>query len=139
MACEIKCGGYLIWKSRLGGWVSWAFDIKTESEEGVYGGELQSGYFESTLPIDGSPYVPVNYTNVGISYIKNMKDLSLTTNELDAVRGIVGSMAVYFVKEDETLELMRVDSVDVPKSSLSNGGDFTIILRSISNLNLNVR
>lgn len=139
MACEIKCGGYLIWKSRLGGWMSWAFDIKTENENGDYQGTLESGYFESTLDINGSPFVPVNYTRVGITYTKNLKSLSLSSNELDAVRGIAGSMAVYFVKEDGGMELMRVSSSTVPKSNLSNGGDFSVTLKSISNLNLNVR
>lgn len=137
--CDIKCGGSIIWKSRLGGWMTWVFDIQTEAEEGFYLGDLQSGYFESTLDINGSPYIPVNYTNTGISYSKNLKDLSLANSELDAVRGIAGSMAVYFVKKGGELELMRVGSVGVPKSSIASGGDFSISLTSISNLNLNVR
>ena len=138
-SCEIKCGGSIIWKSRLGGWMTWVFDIQTEVEEGFYLGGLQGGYFESTLDVNGSPYIPVNYTNTGISYLKNLKDLSLANSELDAVRGIAGSMAVYFVKKGGELELMRVDSVEVPKSSVASGGDFSISLTSISNLNLNVR
>jgi len=139
MACEIKCGGYVIWKSRLGGWMSWAFDIKTESEDSAYLGSFQGSYFESTSDIDGDPYVAVDYTNTRVAHNKNLKDLSLANDELDAVRGIIGSMAVYFVKENGDLELMRINSADVPKSSLANGGHFTLSLSGISTLTLNVR
>lgn len=127
------CGGFLIWKSRFGGWSSWGFDIKTESDKHKYESTLDVGMFESTLEVDGNPYISANYTGVNMEYTKTLKALSLPSNELLGVNGINASSAVYYMKDSSgTLELMRLNSATVPISSLSNGGDFSVSLKSIS-------
>ncbi len=126
------CGGYLIWKSKFGGWMHWGFDLKSESTNHSYEGNIESEMFESTLPIGGNPYVPVNYTGISSSRSITMKSLGLTSEELLCVNGIQSSPAIYVVKEDLTMELMRLASATIPLDNLSNGGDFTVSLKSIS-------
>ena len=130
---EHPCGGYVIWKSTLGGWMSWGFDIKTKKLKKKYVNSLEVGMFESTADIDGSPYIPVDYTGIETSYSMTLKALSLTKEELEAVAGIEFSPAVYYMKnETGDLELMRMTSSTAPNKNLSNGGDFSISLKSIS-------
>jgi len=134
------CGGYIIWKSKFGGWMSWGFDIQTETDNQNYSGNIESGMFESTKDIGGSPSLPPNYTQVSVSYSRTLKALSLTRDELEAVRGIKGSPAVFYMKSSSgELELMRLSSATVPLSSLANGGDFTVTLSSISKSILKTR
>lgn len=134
------CGGYLIWKSRLGGWMSWGFDIKTEDSNFQYQGTLQTDMFESTKEIGGSPYIETDYTSMSFGNSMTLKALSLTNEELEAVRGIKTSPAIYYMKSSSgELELMRLSSATVPISSLSNGGNVTVSLKSISTTSFNTK
>lgn len=126
------CGGFLIWKSRFGGWCFWGFDIKTERTSHKYSGSLDVGMFESTQQVGGNPFVESNYTGVSSTYSKTFKALSLSSNELKAVSGINSSPAIYQVFEDGRVELMRLVSATAPIDTKSNGGDFTVSLKSIS-------
>jgi len=130
---EGPCGGFIIWKSRFGGWMFWGFDIATETHSGSYSGNLAVGMFESTAEIDGNPYIPVDYTEINISYSRTLKALSLNSKELKAVAGINASPAVYYVEPGtERLELMRLSSATTPISTLAAGGDFSVTLNNIS-------
>lgn len=131
----VPCGGYLIWKSIFGGWMSWGFDIKTKKLKKKYGGDLSSGMFEPTQDIGGQPYIAPNYTKIESSYSLSMKSLGLSSEELSAVSGIELSPAVYYMKDSSgSLELMRLTSSSAPLSTLSNGGDFSVSLDSISTM-----
>lgn len=126
-------GGGLYWKSRLGGWMFWAFNIAKLNSNSSYSGNLNVGMFESTSRVDGKPYIPVDYTGVSSSYSIELKALSLSMLELRAVAGITASPAIYYNDGiTDKLELMRLGSATVPIASLANGGDFTVSLQSIS-------
>lgn len=130
---RVPCGGFLVWKSRFGGWMVWGFEIKTRKKSSSYINSLQSGMFESTAEINGQPYIPVDYTEKTTSYSLTLKTLSLGTAELEAVSGIEDSPAVYYMSGiDGNLELMRLESASVPLSNQANGGDFSVSLSSIS-------
>lgn len=131
---KTPCGGYLFWKSRFGGWMFWGFEIKKRVRSGSYTGKkLDVGLFEAK---GGIPYIPVDYTGIETKYRTTLKSLSLSSNELEAVSGIYGSTAGYFMEAGSTkMELMRINSATVPLSSLSNGGDFSVVLESISTSN----
>ena len=124
------CGAFLIWKSRLGGWMTWGFQMKQESQQKKYTGGIQTGLMEA---LGGVHYVPVNYTGLETSYTVTLKDLHLTNDELEACQSIMASPAVYLMRSpDSALELMRVTSASAPINNLSNGGDFSVSLKSIS-------
>ena len=124
------CGGQVVWKSRLGGWCTWAFQLKRERQDKSYGGGFDVDMFEAT---NGNAYIPVNYTSVETSYSVSLKDLSLSSNELRAVQSIEASPAVYYMpNSDGRLELMRLGSSSAPIFNMANGGDFSVTLNSIS-------
>ena len=124
------CGGQVVWKSRLGGWCTWAFQLKRERQDKSYGGGFDVDMFEAT---NGSAYIPVNYTSIETSYSISLKDLSLGSNELRAVQSIEASPAVYYMpNSDGRLELMRLGSSSAPIFNMANGGDFSVTLNSIS-------
>lgn len=132
-AGKTPCAGMLVWKSRFGGWMVWGFDIKNENTSSKYIGDLDSDMFESTAEINGNPFIPVDYTRLVASYSLSLKSLSLTTDELFAVSGILSSPAIYYMKASTgEIELMRLLSASAPRSSLANGGDFSVQLQSIS-------
>jgi len=125
------CGGMLIWKSRYGGWMYWGMDIATRSGRGSYSGNLAVGMFEATP--GGNPYVQADYSKIDSTYSLSLKALTLTNDELEAVSGIVNSVAVYYMRNSTAkLELMRVSSATAPISTLIGGGDFSVSLNSIS-------
>ena len=130
---DFPCGGFIIWKSRFGGWMWWGFDIQTKSFTKNYSGKLEVGMFESIDDFNSTPYIPVDYTGINTSYSITLKALGLTSLELLAVSGIHASPAVYYMYPDgNTLELMRLSSFSAPISNLANGGDFSVSLNSIS-------
>jgi hypothetical protein len=134
------CGGYLVWKSKYGGWMQWGFDIGTESTSRAYQGNLQVGSFESTSLNNGDPYVQANYTGVQSSKTRTMKALNLTQDELRAASGILDSPAVYYVKsETGEMELVRLTSASAPLISSANGGVFSVSIKSISQLKQQTR
>ena len=134
------CGGYLVWKSKYGGWMQWGFDIGTESTSRAYQGNLQVGQFESTSLNNGDPYVQANYTGVQSSKTRTMKALNLTQDELRAVSGISDSPAVYYVKSKTgEMELVRLTSASAPLISTANGGTFSVSIKSISQLKQQTR
>lgn len=128
-------GGAIIWKSRLGGWMFWGFELVKRTDSHSYDGSLSSPYFESTAVIGGNPYIPVNYTSVSTSFSLDLKSLSLTMNELKAVSGILSTTAVYYIDHtNDRVELMKLTSATVPIDNLANGGDFSVSLTNISKL-----
>lgn len=127
------CAGQVIWKSRFGGWMTWGFKLKTESQAKKYSGNIQVGMFESTLTSGGQAYIPVDYTGISTSYDLKLKELALESDELRAVQGIIASPAVYYMKDSTgALELMRLSSASAPLDNKANGGDFSVSLKSIS-------
>ena len=138
---EDFCEGYVIWKSRYGGWMRWGFNIETRTNSKSYVGNLEVGMYESTSEIwttMGDPYVPVDYTGIETSYAISLKSLSRSALELKALSGIQDSPAVYYVHtQDGDLELMRLTAMSAPISTNINGGDFSITLSSISRLRQN--
>lgn len=137
---KVPCGGFLIWKSRLGGWMTWGFHIKNNTSSFKYTGNLDSDMFFSTKEIDGNAFIPVDYTGIEMSYTISLKDLSLSSNELLAVNSINSSPAIYYMKDNTgALELMKLASASVPLSSQANGGDFSVTLNSISVSKINTK
>lgn len=135
---DSPCGGFILWKSRFGGWMFWGFRIQTRTFSGNYTNSLQVGMFESILNKGGSTFVPVDYTGIETKYTRTLKDLALSSDELLAVSGIHASPVVFYQKEGTTsLELMRLKSHAAPISTLSNGGDFSVTLGSISSTSQN--
>lgn len=134
-------GGMLYWKSRLGGWMQWGFKIKNEKYRSNYGGNIEVDYFDTFRGQVGQmPHVPVDYTSIEISNSIDLKSLSLSSAELRAVSSIATSPAVYYMKEPGApLELMRVTNSSHPLNNQSNGGDFSVSLRSISTMKINTR
>lgn len=131
---EFPNGGVLYWKSRFGGWMYWGFDIEERSYSNSYEGKLEVGLFESTKPINGDPYIPVDYISVSNSSTIQLKSIGLTQQLLKAVSGISASPAVYYASDNSgKLELMRVTSSSSPYKNLAKGGDFSVSLKSISN------
>lgn len=132
------CGGYLIWKSRFGGWMTYGFDIFAETEELKYENELDSALFQAS-PL-GNPYIPVNYTQVMNSYSVTMKALSVSKTEAQVLRSLASTPAAYLMRTPSSkLELMRISSVGIPINNLANGVDISIALSSISQSTQNVR
>ena len=124
---DAACIGFLIWKSRFGGWMFWGFDIQKINYDKRYEGRLEVGMFESTADSGGIPYVPVDYTGISTSYSLTMKSLGLSSEELLAVAGIEFSPAVYYSEVGSTkLELMRLTSASAPIDNLAHGGDFSV-------------
>jgi hypothetical protein len=131
---EVPQGGVLYWKSRLGGWMFWGFDIEERSSSNSYEGKLEVSLFESTKPINGEPYIPVDYISVSSDYTVTLKSLRLTKQQLLAVSAIDFSPCVYYAADNSgKLELMRLSSSTAPYKNLANGGDFSVSLKSISN------
>lgn len=129
------CGGFLIWKSKYGGWCYWGFDLKTEKKKFRHVGKIEVGMFESSRSIlggAGDPFIEPNYTSIETSYTTTLKALSLSTDELKAVSGINESPAVYYVEESGRMELMKLNSANAPIDSKANGGDFSVSLSSIT-------
>ena len=125
-------GGFLIWKSALGGIMYWGMDIKKHKFSKKHIGRLDTSIYESTDKVSGGHiYKPMDYTGVATSVYLTLKALSLSSEELMAVAGINFSPAVFFLHENGKLELMRVSRVSAPISSLANGGDFSVSLRSM--------
>lgn len=134
------CGGYLVWKSKFGGWMQWGFDISSETTSRKYIGNLQVGLFESTADELGSIYVPADYTGITTTKSRKLKSINLDSEMLKAVSGIMESPAVYYMDSSNgDLELMRLASASVPVENLSNGGNFTVNLRSVSSTNQKTR
>lgn len=137
-AGDSPCGGFIIWKSRFGGWMFWGFKIQTRTFSGKYTNSLQVGMFESILDKGGSTFVPVDYTGRSTKYTRTLKSLALSSDELLAVSGIHASPVVYYQNAGTTdIELMRLNSYSAPISTLSNGGDFSVTLGSISSTSQN--
>tara|TARA_R110000803_G_scaffold210703_1_gene283302 strand:- start:2103 stop:3131 length:1029 start_codon:yes stop_codon:yes gene_type:complete len=128
------CGGQLIWKSRFGGWLSWGFkQLEEKYSKQRYNGQVAVGMFESTSITNGTPYVPVNYTGITSDYSITLKELGLSSAELQTVASISSSPAVYRVLNDDgDLELMQVVNASHPLVNSANGGDFSVTLKSVS-------
>lgn len=139
------CGGFIVWKSKLGGWCYWGFDIRTERISHSYEGSIENSSIQASVmanyqrPFDYIPAMGVNYTGMSTSYSYTLKSLALTRDELKAVSGISESPAVYYVHEDGRMELMRLQSATVPMNTTNNGGDFQVSLKSISKVEQKTR
>ncbi len=131
---NVPCGGVIHWKSKLGGWMSWGMDLKTETKSHGYQGQLNVGMFESTSwSGGGNPFIGADYTQVSSGLTLNLKSLAVPASELEGLSEIAGSPAVYFQKSPTSkLELMRMDSYSAPIKTHIGGGDFTVSLSRIS-------
>lgn len=132
-------GGFLLWKSRFGGWMWWGFDQQTKNRSKSYDGRIEVGQFEAQAHHleDSVAYVQPNYTGIKTKYTRTLKAYSLTSKELLAMQSIEASPAVYYIEELGVnplgnAELMRVSSASAPHNTLQEGGDFTVSLASIS-------
>ena len=125
-------GGMIFWKSRKGGWMFWGMDLSKKTYTNSSEGSLMGGMFRANSA--GVPYIPVSYTEVKSTYSLELKSLSLSQLELKSVSGIAGTPVVYYQDGDFTkpLELMKLSSSSAPWTNLSNGGDFSVSLQSIS-------
>lgn len=133
------CEGVIYWKSKLGGWMSWGIDLKTENKTHETMGSLNVGMFESTSYTGGGNiYSQADYVGTTSGLSLNLKSLSLTKEELLAVSEIVGSPAVYYRRKETTpsssdrIELMRMTSATAPIRTHIMGGDFSVSLSRIS-------
>ena len=135
------CGGMLYWKSRLGGWMQWGFDIKTTSKKVRHRGSIETGMFVARRNvINARPYIETDYTGVDYSGTVTLKSLSLTQDELRAVDSINESPICYYMSTPNgKLELMKMNAATVPINNLANGGDFQVSLGSISRTDFNTR
>lgn len=124
----------VIWKSALGGWMTWGFKLENKSYSHKYMGKLDVEIFESTQDIGGHIYKPVDYTGVDTTFSTTLKSLSLSSEELEAVSRIKFTPAAYYVTSDGKMELMRITNASTPLDSKANGGDFTLSLRSIGSV-----
>jgi hypothetical protein len=134
-------GGVIYWKSPRGGWEVFGMSLADEKHTHNYKGRIAVGLFETTkYSGGGSPYVSPSYTSVDQNYSVNLKVLSRSVSELEGLSEISGSPAVYFKRTDTSrLELMRVASVSAPIQTMINGGDFSTVLKRISNQSQRVR
>ena len=132
------CGAYIIWKSRFGGWMSYGFDIFSEDSNIDYEGDIDMGLFEATD--SGNPYVPTNYTRISESYSVNLRALGVKKQEAQALKGLSAAAVCYLMRTpDSKMELMRISSVNVPLSKLTDGVDVSVSLSSISKSTQNIR
>lgn len=124
------CGGYLIWKSTYGGWMSYGFEIGNEVENVSHQGEIDVGLFDV---VNGNPYIQANYTGIESSMNVTLKSIGVSRLEAEALKSLNHAPVVYYMKDKTSpLELMRVSSVSIPISNLMNGSDVTVSLNSIS-------
>ncbi|UXQ88753.1 hypothetical protein [Tenacibaculum phage Larrie] len=131
---------FLIWKSKLGGWCFWGFEMKRESSKPRQSGSVAVERIGTSRGIlTNYPSVNADYTSVSVSRSLTLKSFALTKKELRAVSGINDSPAVYLYKEDGKMELMKLSSASVPLTTFSSGGDFTVSLKSISDLEYKTR
>lgn len=128
------CGGMLYWKSRLGGWMQWGFDLKTEKSSRKYTNNIEVGMFETPRNQVGvEPFIPTNYSGVTYSNSVTLKSLSIITKELRALDSISQSPVCYYLATPTSrLELVRITGSTVPLSNQANGGDFSVSFGSIS-------
>jgi hypothetical protein len=130
-----NCGGIIHWKSKKGGWESFGMDIYDDKKSHAYKGRIAVGLFESTsYSGGGNPYVQPSYTSVESNYSVNLKCLSRNVDDLIGLSEISGSPAIYYQKTATSkLELMRASSVTAPIKTYIQGGDFSVVLKRISN------
>ena len=131
--CKIEKS--VVWKSHLGGWMSWGFKLENKTYKHKYEGRMDVEIFESTQDVGGHIYKPVDYTGVETNFRTTLKSLSLSSDELNAVSKINFTPAAYYVTSDGKMELMRIGSVSAPLDSKANGGDFSVGLSSIGSVN----
>lgn len=130
---EFPNGGVLYWKSRFGGWMFWGFDIESRNSSSRYVGDLEVSMFESTKPVNGDPYIPVDYISIESEYSVELKSIGLSNKELLAVSSISSATVIYYAADNSgKLELMRLSSASTPYKNLATGGDFSVSLKSIS-------
>ena len=141
------CEGVVYYKSKLGGWMSLGVDLKRETKTHAYeGARLSVGMFESTsYSGGGNPYIGANYVGTSSGLTLNLKTLSLNKETLEALSEIAGSPAVYYQRPNglgstsapantAMLELMRMTSATAPISTMIMGGDFSLSLSRISDI-----
>lgn len=139
------CEGVVYWKSKLGGWMMLGIDLKSETRSHNYSGSLSVGMLESTsYSGGGNPYMGADYVSSSSGLSLNLKTLRLDREVLEAVSEIAGSPAVYYqrpyqgglstIPNDESMELMRMTSSSAPIRTHVMGGDFTLGLSRISQI-----
>lgn len=135
--CAVE--GFIIWKSRLGGWGSWGYEMRTDRNDKSYSGSIDNGFFEVSSYGGGTPYVAANYTGINLSKNITLKSIGVKNKYLYGISGVSTSPCVYFCYPDGRLELMKVANASVPLDSKISGGDTSINLKSISNSYIKTR
>jgi len=143
------CEGVVYWKSKRGGWMMLGVDIKVENKSHSYeGARLSVGMFEATS--GSNPYVGANYVGTSSGLTMNLKTLSLDKDTLEAISEIAGSPAVYYQRPNSIgststpssstkIELMRMTSSSAPIKTHIMGGDFSLSLSRISDIDYKIK
>lgn len=141
---EDPCEGVVYWKSKLGGWMMLGIDLKVENKSHSYNGAtLSVGMFEANS--GSNPYVGANYVGTSSNLTLNLKTLSLDKDTLLAVSEIAGSPAVYYRRKEDNptssdrIELMRMTSSSAPIKTHIMGGDFSLSLSRISEIEYKIK
>lgn len=129
-------GAYLLWKSRLGGWCSYGFDVITERETGAYIGSLGNELLRAND--SGNPFVRANFTKRTVRKTVELKSSGVAQNEVKVLKGIEASPAVYLMRsESSKLEMFRLGGVSESITNLSGGSNVSITLDSITSNYMN--
>jgi hypothetical protein len=136
-----NCGGILYWKSKKGGWESFGMDLADEKRTHNYKGRVAVSLFESTQwSGGGDAYIQPSYTSIDSNYSVSLKCLSRSVEDLEALSHVSGSPAIYYQRTSTSrLELMRASSISSPIQTHIQGGDFSVVLKRISNQSQRVR
>lgn len=134
------CGGYLIFKSRFGGWMTYGFDILSETQFSSYSGDMPSNLFEGSTSVNGNPTIQPNFTGIKSSYKINLKAIAVSRDYANPLRGLSNSPIVFLMEDESSkLELMRLSDASIPLNSLANGANIEVSLKNISSSSQNVR
>lgn len=132
------CGAFLIWKSIYGGWVSYGFEIISETTNTAYNNDLDMNLI---YPNDnGNPFLTPNYTNRNTVHSLTLKAISVERDIVLGIRGIEMAPVIYLMRSATSgLELMRLDSFSAPLDNLKAGETVSISLTSIHQISQNLR
>lgn len=134
-------GGMIYWKSRLGGWMQWGFELKTFDKRFSYRRDIEVGAMRASRgKVNQNPFIQTDYAEVDYTYSLTLKSLALTQDEIFAVSSISESPVCYYQsKPGGRLELMRISAATTPQNILANGADFSVSLTSISRTEFKTR
>lgn len=124
------CGGYLIWKSKYGGWCTYGFNLRSDSKTGSYISQLS---VDSFLPTEsGGYYMPTDYTGIRSKNTTTLRSIGVSIDHAKAISGLAESPAIYLYDKDaEKMELVRLSALSVPIDNLKSGTNVEVVLSAI--------